>query len=63
MEWFFRLCCEPRRLFKRYAVANPTYVVLFTWQLVKRWVLRGRYREDPLSEEVRALEALEGGKA
>lgn len=31
MEWFFRVCCEPRRLAKRYFRNNP----LFVWRLIK----------------------------
>ncbi|MFO1053200.1 MAG: WecB/TagA/CpsF family glycosyltransferase [Planctomycetota bacterium] len=60
MEWFFRLLCEPRRLFKRYASTNPAFVALFTMQLVKRILLRRRYRielgaepEAPASTTVR----------
>lgn len=30
MEWFYRLCCEPRRLWKRYLTNNP----LFCWYLL-----------------------------
>lgn len=45
MEWFFRLLCEPRRLFKRYATTNPIYVFLFGVQLIKSWVLRRKYQE------------------
>ena len=26
LEWFFRLCCEPRRLWKRYVVGNTLFV-------------------------------------
>jgi len=26
LEWFFRLCCEPRRLWKRYFKNNPLFV-------------------------------------
>ena len=28
LEWFFRLCTEPRRLWKRYLKNNP----LFVWR-------------------------------
>ena len=34
MEWVFRLIQEPRRLFKRYAITNTTFV----WLLLKAWV-------------------------
>jgi len=33
-EWLFRLCCEPRRLWLRYAYHNPRFVVLALLQLV-----------------------------
>jgi len=26
MEWFFRLCCEPRRLWRRYLVGNTLFI-------------------------------------
>jgi len=45
MEWFFRLMCEPRRLFKRYATTNPIYVFLLGMQLIKSWVFRRKYQE------------------
>jgi N-acetylglucosaminyldiphosphoundecaprenol N-acetyl-beta-D-mannosaminyltransferase len=32
MEWFFRLCLEPKRLFKRYAYNNPLFVMLFLFE-------------------------------
>lgn len=32
LEWLFRLACEPRRLWKRYALLNPLYVALVTLQ-------------------------------
>ena len=28
LEWLFRLCCEPRRLWKRYFVGNTKFIVL-----------------------------------
>jgi N-acetylglucosaminyldiphosphoundecaprenol N-acetyl-beta-D-mannosaminyltransferase len=28
LEWFYRLCNEPRRLWKRYLLNNPAFVVL-----------------------------------
>ncbi|MEI8012252.1 MAG: WecB/TagA/CpsF family glycosyltransferase [Candidatus Omnitrophota bacterium] len=36
LEWLFRLCCEPRRLWRRYLVGNT----LFVWLIVKSF-LRG----------------------
>ena len=34
MEWFFRLCMEPRRLWRRYVLFNPAYVFMLTLQLL-----------------------------
>ena len=45
MEWFFRLCMEPRRLWRRYVYLNPAYVALLTLQLLG---LR-RYETDGIS--------------
>ncbi len=33
LEWFFRLCCEPRRLWKRYLLGNS----LFVYLLLRQW--------------------------
>jgi N-acetylglucosaminyldiphosphoundecaprenol N-acetyl-beta-D-mannosaminyltransferase len=35
MEWFFRLCMEPKRLWKRYALLNPAYLALALMQLAR----------------------------
>lgn len=32
LEWFFRLCAEPRRLWQRYLFLNPTYLFLIVLQ-------------------------------
>ncbi|OHB75304.1 MAG: hypothetical protein A2Z34_09620 [Planctomycetes bacterium RBG_16_59_8] len=29
LEWLFRLLCEPRRLWKRYLIYNPLFVIRF----------------------------------
>ncbi|TLU65070.1 WecB/TagA/CpsF family glycosyltransferase [Thalassotalea litorea] len=34
-EWLFRLCSEPRRLWKRYLKQNPRFLYHFTKQLVQ----------------------------
>jgi len=34
MEWFFRLCMEPRRLWKRYFRNNPAFIVHISGQLL-----------------------------
>ncbi|MFO1489277.1 MAG: WecB/TagA/CpsF family glycosyltransferase [Verrucomicrobiota bacterium] len=33
LEWFFRLCCEPKRLWKRYLKNNPIFLAKFLCQL------------------------------
>jgi N-acetylglucosaminyldiphosphoundecaprenol N-acetyl-beta-D-mannosaminyltransferase len=36
LEWFFRLCCEPRRLWRRYLSTNPRFIWYFAGQLMGR---------------------------
>ena len=36
MEWFFRLCLEPRRLFKRYLYTNTYFIFLLAKTLIKK---------------------------
>ncbi|HEX5446099.1 MAG TPA: WecB/TagA/CpsF family glycosyltransferase [Pirellulales bacterium] len=36
LEWFFRLCCEPRRLARRYLVTNTLFVVKLARQIAFR---------------------------
>jgi N-acetylglucosaminyldiphosphoundecaprenol N-acetyl-beta-D-mannosaminyltransferase len=40
LEWLYRLIMEPRRLWRRYFLTNPAFVVLFSWQLCKTWLKR-----------------------
>ncbi len=35
LEWFFRLCVEPKRLWKRYFKNNPRFAVLAACQLLR----------------------------
>lgn len=35
MEWFFRLCSEPKRLWRRYLTTNPRFIWHFGKQLLK----------------------------
>ena len=35
LEWFYRFCKEPTRLWKRYAFLNPLYLTLVALQLLK----------------------------
>lgn len=43
LEWLFRLRCEPRRLFRRYATTNPLYILAFSGQWLTHLLLRRRY--------------------
>ena len=36
LEWLFRLTQEPKRLWKRYLVANSTFVFLYTREILRR---------------------------
>jgi N-acetylglucosaminyldiphosphoundecaprenol N-acetyl-beta-D-mannosaminyltransferase len=42
LEWFFRLCMEPRRLFRRYAEIVP----LFILYNVREWLSPNRFRKS-----------------
>lgn len=41
LEWFFRLCTEPRRLWRRYLINNPAFVCAISLQLagIRRYEL------------------------
>ncbi len=36
MEWFFRLCCEPKRLWKRYLIGNTQFLYCLLQDQVRR---------------------------
>ena len=36
LEWAYRLCQEPRRLWRRYVLNNTAFLVLFGLQLINR---------------------------
>lgn len=36
LEWFYRLCTEPRRLFKRYLITNTLFIIGVARQLIVR---------------------------
>ncbi|WP_448563167.1 WecB/TagA/CpsF family glycosyltransferase [Trichothermofontia sp.] len=38
LEWLYRLLMEPRRLWRRYLINNPAFVVLLSWQLLRYWL-------------------------
>jgi N-acetylglucosaminyldiphosphoundecaprenol N-acetyl-beta-D-mannosaminyltransferase len=46
LEWLFRLCQEPRRLFKRYAVTNSLFLYLLAKEVIKVRFLK---RESSIS--------------
>ena len=46
MEWLFRLLAEPRRLWRRYLVGNPRFVLL----VLRQWITR---RPAPLGDVLR----------
>jgi len=39
MEWFFRLCSEPSRLWKRYLKQNPRFV----WYFLQQWLFKRKF--------------------
>lgn len=41
LEWLFRLACEPRRLWRRYAWHNPRFALRMALQLLGRRRSRG----------------------
>ncbi len=38
LEWLYRFSQEPKRLWQRYCINNPTFVILFGWQLLQHWL-------------------------
>jgi N-acetylglucosaminyldiphosphoundecaprenol N-acetyl-beta-D-mannosaminyltransferase len=42
LEWLYRLASEPRRLWQRYLINNPAFLVLFALQLLKKTGGRSR---------------------
>ena len=36
LEWLYRFLQEPQRLWQRYIINNPLFLILFTWQLITR---------------------------
>ena len=36
LEWFFRLCCEPRRLWKRYLIGNTKFICYLLRDMFKK---------------------------
>lgn len=42
LEWLYRLIMEPGRLWKRYVINNPAFLILFGWQWLRSWFKRFR---------------------
>jgi len=42
MEWLFRLCSEPSRLWKRYLKQNPRFV----WYFLQQWLFKRDFGKD-----------------
>jgi N-acetylglucosaminyldiphosphoundecaprenol N-acetyl-beta-D-mannosaminyltransferase len=40
LEWLYRLAMEPGRLWKRYLLNNPAFILLFGWQLLHSRLVR-----------------------
>jgi N-acetylglucosaminyldiphosphoundecaprenol N-acetyl-beta-D-mannosaminyltransferase len=38
LEWLYRFAQEPKRLWQRYCINNPAFVILFSWQLLQYWL-------------------------
>ncbi|RXF70952.1 WecB/TagA/CpsF family glycosyltransferase [Hansschlegelia zhihuaiae] len=47
LEWLFRLCSEPRRLWRRYLHIVPAFLVLAAARLASAKIGRQSQREDP----------------
>lgn len=50
MEWFFRLCLEPRRLFKRYLYTNTYFIFLLAKTLIQKKYRDARYRVSTIKK-------------
>lgn len=50
LEWAFRLCKEPRRLWRRYLLTNPLYLALFVLQASGLYVIEPNSAVPPNQE-------------
>ncbi|WNC71176.1 WecB/TagA/CpsF family glycosyltransferase [Thalassotalea psychrophila] len=46
LEWLFRLCSEPKRLWKRYLKQNPRFIYHFSKQLIKHKLKARKLERD-----------------
>lgn len=44
LEWLYRLSAEPKRLWQRYLINNPCFMLLFAYQLGKHWLTSHKKR-------------------
>lgn len=51
LEWLYRLIQEPKRLFKRYAVTNTTFI----WFMLKSWARQGFKPNRDSAREIRPI--------
>lgn len=51
LEWFYRLTREPLRLWKRYALLNPTYAALIGLQALRLMTLTPARGREPKEEQ------------
>jgi exopolysaccharide biosynthesis WecB/TagA/CpsF family protein len=52
LEWLWRLCLEPRRLWRRYVLLNPAYLVLVASQRLGLWTPEANVRLSGASPRV-----------
>jgi len=50
LEWLYRFSQEPKRLWKRYLLNNPAFVVLFGLQLLGHWWPHSRSVGSPVNK-------------
>jgi len=50
LEWLFRLLMEPRRLWRRYVILNPLYVVMVAAQCIRLASFDVAPRHDRIQE-------------
>ncbi len=50
LEWMFRLCAEPRRLWRRYLVHNPRFLFRFALELARSSAASRRREAAPRSQ-------------
>jgi N-acetylglucosaminyldiphosphoundecaprenol N-acetyl-beta-D-mannosaminyltransferase len=53
LEWLFRLACEPRRLWRRYVLLNPLYLLMVAAQRAGMWCDAGHPPPDTAIPELR----------